>query len=612
MSHLQEYLQHYSTLKAPGYAVLVTGEWGTGKTFQVKECLPDESYIYVSLYGLQTVEQIHAEVFAAAHPAKAKTSGYLNLFKGKDVGALGFTVPLGVVPEVANAFLKNEVKPGKTLVFDDLERSSIDLGEVLGAINSYVEHKEFRVIVIAHDDENLLGEKFKSIKEKTFGQTIRIEPQVEMAFECFSSEVKDDEGKGFVKSHKPLIVDVFQRSQEKSLRVLRHVIEDLVRLHKSLHGRHRECEEAMTELVMSFTAFAVGFRSGDLEEKDLRNRRGVRVGYMMRVHGNAQNAPKTPPLVVANEKYPEIDLETGMLNDAVLVSMLVEGRFPTEEIRKSIDNSPHFIIPEDVSPWKVVIQFDKLDDGCVEIAQKRMEEQLEKREITGSGEMLHVFSLRMMMAENGIIDQSVEAVVNEGKDYISQLLKDGRLPPRGTDWRWYDDFERAYDGFCYWVSAENFTHFKEILDHLITSRELALQATFPDVLKDLLQMVSEDPNAFSDAVSSINNGPSPYAYIPLLHGIEPKEFVDAWLSADRNNWRYVNLALENRYGSNQLERDLSPEKEWALKILSELDRRSETETGFRALRIKRIRPNVLLQLAQEPAPPEVEVVAETA
>ena len=86
--------------------------------------------------------------------------------------------------------------------------------------------------------------------------------------------------------------------------------------------------------------------------------------------------------------------------------------------------------------------------------------------------------------------------------------------------------------------------------------------------------------------------------IPLLHEIAPEKFVDAWLSANRNNWRDVSYALENRYRSSQLERDLSLERDWAMRVLKELNRRADGEAGFRALRIKRIRPKVLVELAQ--------------
>jgi hypothetical protein len=278
MTQLSEYLNYYSSLNAPGYAVLVTGAWGTGKTFQVLECIPKDERVYVSLYGVQSVEQIHAEVFAAAHPGMAKTRGFFDKFRGKDVGAVGVTIPLGLVPDIANAFLRNEIEPDRTLIFDDLERSSVDLNEVLGAINSYVEHKGFRVVVVAHENEKLLGVNFRSVKEKTFGQTNLVEPQIEQALDQFLSDIKVAEAKDFASVHRTQIKDVFQRSNVKSLRVLRHAVEDLARLHSVLKADHLKNVEAMIELVQVLTAFGVEVRSGQLMEKDLRNRRGARMG----------------------------------------------------------------------------------------------------------------------------------------------------------------------------------------------------------------------------------------------------------------------------------------------------------------------------------------------
>jgi len=598
MTHLEEYLQYYSSLKAPGYAVLVTGAWGTGKTFQVKENIPEENRIYVSLYGVRSVEQIHAEVFAAAFPAKAKTRGFLEKFRDKDVGALGFSVPLGFIPDVANAVLRNELKPEKILIFDDLERSGLELQEVLGAINSYVEHKNFRVIVLAHDEDKLMGKEFRSIKEKTFGQTILVEPQITRAFDHFLSDMRSDQSRKFLASHRNRIDDTFLRSNVKSLRILRHVLEDLARLYEALSDQHQKNSDAMVELVDTFTAFGAEIRAGNLKEADLRNRRGVQMGYLMRANRKGEGQPSKPPLVVANDKYPYVDLEGGMLSDDVLVATLIEGRYAVSEIRTNLDNSSHFLVPGDVPPWKVVIHFDELDDDTVEGARARMEQQFEDREVTDSGEMLHIFSLRMMMAENGIIAESVDEVVKQCKSYIDDLLEDRRLPPRGAEWRWYSEFERSYDGFGYWVSSANAEHFRSIFAHLINSREEAFRQTFPQLSEDILRMVREDSKSFLEAVSPTNNGPNPYAAIPFLHEIPVEEFVNAWLDGRPESRRNVDHALENRFRGGQLDRDLKQEKEWALELLKELDARSARESGFSALRIKRLRPRVLIELEQ--------------
>lgn len=62
---LKSYINYYKNLEKPGYAVLVVGEWGIGKTYQIKESLKEDEYYYVSLYGIQDSASIHAEVVSS-------------------------------------------------------------------------------------------------------------------------------------------------------------------------------------------------------------------------------------------------------------------------------------------------------------------------------------------------------------------------------------------------------------------------------------------------------------------------------------------------------------------------------------------------------------------
>lgn len=64
-------------------------------------------------------------------------------------------------------FLRQRLKPDRTIIFDDLERSSLwanQKSELLGAINHYVEHRGFRVIVICHDER--IADQLAELKEK--------------------------------------------------------------------------------------------------------------------------------------------------------------------------------------------------------------------------------------------------------------------------------------------------------------------------------------------------------------------------------------------------------------------------------------------------------------
>lgn len=66
MSPLSEYLNYYCQLEKPGFAVLVTGEWGTGKTFQVQSAMRARDYVYISLYNVSENSDIQEAIFCQA------------------------------------------------------------------------------------------------------------------------------------------------------------------------------------------------------------------------------------------------------------------------------------------------------------------------------------------------------------------------------------------------------------------------------------------------------------------------------------------------------------------------------------------------------------------
>lgn len=596
-SHLEEFLVHYLQLKDPGYAVLVTGAWGSGKTFQVRKCVPKEHRYYVSLYGVQTVEQLHAEVFATASPKLAVAAEAAEKVGDVAASAGGVIGLASATPSVFNAIFRRDVKPDRTLIFDDLERSELRLKDVLGAINSYVEQKGFRVIVIAHDEK--MAKKFRELKEKTFGQTIRIEPQVEDALKSFLVKIRNARAMEFITSHQSAILGIFKSSGVGSLRILRHVTEDLERLVKTLSDKHLGHAQAMGELVPLFAALNIDTRASRIVGADLGNRRDVRSRYQMSLRQNRDDPPEMPGLLAADDRYPTVDIQSNLLSDDVLYSMFVEGRYPADEIRHSLNNSGYFLEAKAAAPWKVLIQFDQLDDSIVSGALEGMEQQIKQRSATESGEILHIFALKLMMVENDIQSETMDDVVAEAISYIDDLRTAGSLPPRSTDWRWSEPFRQSFDGYGYWVTEATKLYFRKIHDHLISAREKVFEDQFPKIVAELLEMVRSDSIQFFEQVSPTNNGENPYELIPLLHHIPAQEFVDAWLDSPYDNWRNISHAIDNRYSPGRLRSELAVEKTWALKVHDLIHQRANEASGWRALRIERVIPNVLLELANE-------------
>lgn len=139
--HVRNYLKYYIEMgQKPKFAVVINGEWGSGKTWLIDNIL--ESYdkekyaiIKVSLYGLTNTGQIDTEIYKKVHPvlsskgmliagalSKALLKGTLKIDLNSD-GKDDASMNLGI-PEID--FEKLSKKPENTiLVFDDFERCEL-------------------------------------------------------------------------------------------------------------------------------------------------------------------------------------------------------------------------------------------------------------------------------------------------------------------------------------------------------------------------------------------------------------------------------------------------------------------------------------------------------
>ena len=655
MSHLKKCLDNYTALNGPGYAVLVTGAWGTGKTYQVQECIPEDERCYVSLYGVQTVEQLHSDVAVANALSMARTKmmpnsgGDLNVPKlsfyyrftkclkrlkliiasnlpnfvlksslyyrftkwlkrlklriartpsnfnqkqllgaGSDIAdAMKVILPqFGQGSSLLMAVLKLTLSNERTIVFDDLERISeeLDLKDALGAINYYVEHRDFRVVVIAHDKK--LTDEMQEMKEKTFGRFIPVEPNVDEALTHFASGLPEMHSKEFISSQKAGIVEVFNQSNVKSLRILHRAVTDLSQLYSILKEEHHSNTKAMEYLVKYFMAFELEVRAGHLSEIDLRERSGARERFQ-KEEGN-KNSDKCA-FVKANLKYSTIDLENGLLNDNVLCAIVVGGQFPEKEIRESIDSSSEFLVPEKDPPWKVVKHLDELIDAdfddVVENAIEDLDRQFKNQEVTNPGELLHIFSLRMKLAKDTIIMKDVETIIDENIKYIDQLVEKDLLPPYNPWNSWDDEIGNSFDGIRYSYMHEFANQFNKTKEYLRSSQGKVFRSIIPELQKNFLNRFEKNPKKFLIELSTILRHRN--ANIPVLHLICPIKFVDTWLTVPRE-WRgLISSALVRRCETKSNETEFDEERIWAGKVVSEITHRAE-KYGLRSYKIKKL------------------------
>lgn len=161
-AELKEELDFYIENKDVKYAILVSGEWGCGKTYVLKEKylneknIFDKKPIYISLNGLSCISEVKNKILI-------ESLGDSVLGKIKPLVGLGsLFIEKQTNGKIKNTesiyylFLEKFQKINNIIIlFDDLERCKIDITEILGFINELVEHNKVKAILIA--DENKIN-----------------------------------------------------------------------------------------------------------------------------------------------------------------------------------------------------------------------------------------------------------------------------------------------------------------------------------------------------------------------------------------------------------------------------------------------------------------------
>lgn len=207
-------------------AIMLDGDWGSGKTFFVQEILTPKlksalsekedkrSIYYISLYGIENMSQIIDTIYYEMLHAfiEAKTNG---------VVADGIQKCSSIVSKVITAAAKTQnLNPSdlpkiqdfrkldnSIIIFDDLERCSIDVNRIFGFLNDLVEHNNIKVIIVANQAE--LGKVFltESLPDK---YRVTLNPSLKLNNNDKNSDEKNsDKGKITIDELKEFTEQIF-------------------------------------------------------------------------------------------------------------------------------------------------------------------------------------------------------------------------------------------------------------------------------------------------------------------------------------------------------------------------------------------------------------------
>ncbi|WLZ58478.1 hypothetical protein [Enterobacter hormaechei] len=593
---LQEYITYYVSQIEPKYAVLITGDWGIGKTFQVINALPKDQTCYISLFGLNSTSEIYANVFAAMYPGRNLIKKTAGIVKESTSEINGITFGAGaIINSLADAFIKEEVDHSKIIVFDDLERCSIQLKDILGAINKYIEHHKCRVIVIAHDSE--VESEFKTTKEKIIGHTVKIKPQIDDAAEAFFTETFKLKHYKHIKQY---IINAFKSSNCQSLRILRHVIKDCERLVSCMVYSQLNNHDAMKEAFNSFSILNIEYRLGHILPDEIKNLEDefTAISYSMPGNENVENEDKIQKLKEDRltklfNYYSQEVFSGGIFNSDIMYSMLIDGIYPKSLINERIQESRYFkekITPE-FPAWLKVQSFDYTDDIIVDAAVSEMLRQFEFREVTEIGTMLHMFHLMFLMSSIDVIKESFDEVLEDCKKYLDDLVISNRLQYHDDNGEYqHIHLNSSAHGHGFWLHTEYKKHIDVIKSYIKTKQKEALRNNYPEFANEIMNALNNNLDEFKNLLVGDGSTLGKYANIDVLASIPYEDFVLSWLCRPYSEWDKIRNILLNRYTRGIAVNLLANEKDWLYSVVITLKLEAIKLKGFERLRVERIFP----------------------
>lgn len=209
-TEMNEFILDYLENDKTNRAIMLTGGWGSGKSYYVKNTLKpflestgDQKHecAIISLYGLTDASDISKAIYMEfrtitkePESEPGKTAKVVGKIVGKGlinglVGKFGFDIGSISDEDLQKIYTSIDLS-NKLIILEDIERTQIDTADLFGYINNMCENNGVKILLVTNEDEILTtyditddsGKKtthytdsailYMRTKEKTVGDTI--------------------------------------------------------------------------------------------------------------------------------------------------------------------------------------------------------------------------------------------------------------------------------------------------------------------------------------------------------------------------------------------------------------------------------------------------------
>lgn len=276
-----------------GKILMLSGVWGSGKTHfwknEVEEDLikdmDDKSYVFISLYGKDSIEELQNEIQQLSYnfskdDSKNIISSTFSVFTKVasfipkiSFNAYGMGVKVDAektVEKLEKENIKQQIKQGVgrlknggIICFDDFERKSskIDLNDLFGFITNLTEVFQTKTVIITNQEffkEND-SEVFSRIKEKSVNKFLLLDPTVDELFKTiYQSKIEYES----LEQYKDDILKAIKITEEKNARIFIQVLDNCME-YKEFTTKENEIFMLVLITVL-YVKFNLIFNMGDI------------------------------------------------------------------------------------------------------------------------------------------------------------------------------------------------------------------------------------------------------------------------------------------------------------------------------------------------------------